>query len=271
MFTATLLLLAPFAAAEPPESPKGQRFALTDGQLFVPDGFRAADKGFDLFLHLHGSAKVTESNFARSGHCGVLMTVVIPGLSSVYTKRFQDGKAFPRILDEVQAKLREQKLVEKPVFRRVIVSSFSAGYGGVREMLKDQVACDRIDALVLADTVYAGYSGDPAQHKVNADQMVGFLKFARLAVEGKKWMILSHCELQPDGYASTADTADYLLGELQGKRKKPTMDWPAENLKLQSQFRCQQFEIYGFTGTTGADHMRHLQEIWSLWQRLPKE
>jgi hypothetical protein len=178
---AALFLVAPLALLAPPEPPKGQRIALADGQLFIPDGFRAGDKGIDLFLHLHGSARVTEANFVRSGHSGVLVTVVIPGLSSVYTKRFQDGKVFPRILEEVQTKLKELKLADTAGIRRVIVSSFSAGYGGVREMLKGQAAFDRIDALVLADTVFASYEGDPAQHKVNADHMAGFVKFAKLA------------------------------------------------------------------------------------------
>ncbi|HLW66696.1 MAG TPA: hypothetical protein VKS79_15385 [Gemmataceae bacterium] len=270
MFSAAFILLVPLSPAAPPAPPKGQRIALTDGQLFIPEGFRAGDKSFNLYLHLHGAANVTEANFARSGHSGVLVTVVIPGLSSVYAKHFQDGKSFPRILDEAQAKLTEQKLVDKPAFARVIVSSFSADYGGVREMLKDGSIFNRIDVLMLADTIYASYAGDPAQHHVNAEQMAGFLKFAKLAAEGKKWMILSHCDLQPDGYASTGETADYLIAELKGKREKAAVEWPAERLKLQSQFRSKQLEIYGFTGATGADHMHHLQEIWALWQRLPK-
>src|SRR5262249_44736412 len=161
-----------------------------------PDGFKPQRDGIELTLHLHGSAAVAEKNFVRANRPGVLVTVVLPGLSGVYTERFKDPKTFRRILDEARGQL-EKLGVEKPAWRRVVVSSFSAGYGGVREMLKDEAAYARIDALVLADSLYAGYVGSGAERRVNPEQMAGFARFAKAAAAGEKWFVLSHCMLKP--------------------------------------------------------------------------
>src|SRR5205809_7663551 len=87
------------------EGPPGKRAALTDGQLFIPEGFRSEKGAVDLTIHLHGAAWAAERNLIRSGQPGVLVTVVLPGLSDVYTKLFHDPKVFPRILDETTAQL----------------------------------------------------------------------------------------------------------------------------------------------------------------------
>jgi hypothetical protein len=264
----TLLVVASVLGAEPPPEIKGRRVALTVGQLFVPEGFKPEGDGIDVTLHLHGSAAVAEQNFVAGKRPGVLVTVVLPGLSSAYTERFKDPKVFQRILDEARSQL-ETLDVKKPRWRRVIVSSFSAGYGGVRELLKDPAAFARIDALVLADSLYAGYVGSGAERRVNAGQMDGFARFAKAAAAGEKWFILSHGQLKPDGYASTAETADFLLAALGGKREIVDETW-AGSLKLQSRFRAKQFEVYGFAGDAGADHMRHLRNLAVFWERLPR-
>jgi hypothetical protein len=272
MHTLALLVLPALfpQAADPPRppAPPGRRADLTDGKLFVPDGFTAPADGIELLLHLHGGT-AAEKQLVRSGRSAVVVSVAIPGLSSVYTARFKDPKTFARILDETAAKLKELGVTaEAPKFRRVIVSSFSAGFGGVREMLKDPAAFARIDAIVMADSIYAGYAGDPARRQVDPKNMDGFLRFAREAAAGRKWFVLSHCQLRPDGYASTAETADYLINQLGGKREPTDDAWPAEGLNLESRFRRGHFEAYGFAGTTGADHVRHLHGLWVLLRRV---
>jgi hypothetical protein len=263
-----LLALPALAFAQPPEPPPaGQRVRLTDGQLFIPAGYQPDPAGVGLLLHLHGGT-AAEKQLIRSGRSAVVVSVAIPGLSSVYTKRFQDPKAFTRILDEAAAKLKELGVAPGPRVRRVIVSSFSAGFGGVREMLKDPATYARIDALVMADSIYAGYAGDPARRQVDPKLMEGFAAFARDAAAGRKWFVMSHCDLQPDGYASTKETADYLIAQLGGTREKVNEPWPAEGLTLTSRYRRGHFEVYGFAGATGADHMRHLHGLWALLKRI---
>ena len=93
--------------------------------------------------------------------------------------------------------------------------------------------------------------------------MEGFLKFAREAAAGRKCMILSHSAQRPEGYASTTETADYLISQLGGKRQDVSEAW-AGGLQLTSRFRTGRLEIYGFAGDAGTDHLKHLQNF-ALW------
>src|SRR5205814_269739 len=116
-------LSLPADSPRPPDPP-GRRADLTDGKLFVPDGFTAPANGVELLLHLHGGT-AAEKQVVRSGRSAVVVSVAIPGLSSVYTARFKDPKTFARILDETAVKLKELGVTaESAKFRRVIVSSF---------------------------------------------------------------------------------------------------------------------------------------------------
>jgi len=262
----TLLLffaLPTTVAAQPADPPPGQRLKLTDGQLFIPAGYKPAADGIELVLHLHGGT-AAEQSLVRSGRSAVIVCVAIPGLSKVYADRFQSPATFARILDESKAKLKEMHVSSDPKIRRVIVSSFSAGFGGVREMLKDPATYDRIDALVMADSIYAGYVGDSAKRQVDPKLMEGFVKSANDAAAGKKWLVVSHCDLQPEGYASTAETADFLISALGGTREPASDPWAADGLKMKSRFRKGQFRVYGFAGDKGPDHMRHLHGLWAL-------
>jgi hypothetical protein len=265
-----LLALPVTVAAQTAEPPAGQRFKLTDGQLFVPAGYNPPADGVELILHLHGGT-AAEQSLVRSGRSAVIVCVAIPGLSKVYTDRFQSPATFARILDESKTKLKESGASADPKFRRVIVSSFSAGFGGVREMLKDPATYDRIDALVMADSIYAGYAGDPAKKQVEPRHMEGFVRFAKDAAAGKKWFVLSHCDLEPGTYASTAETADYLIAALGAQRDSASDPWPAEGLTMKSRLRKGQFQVYGFKGDKGPDHMRHLHGLWALLKLVSAE
>ncbi len=234
---------------------RGERVALKEAQLFIPEGFQAGEEGIDVTLHLHGSAGVAERNCVQAGLPGVLVTVALSGLSGVYTEKFRDARVFWRILDEVRSALKARS-IDRPV-RSVIVVSFSAGFGGVREMLGDPTIYARINALVMLDSIYAGFTGDPTQRQVDPANMRGFLRFARDALRGRKAMVITHCDLQPDTYASTRETADYLLEKLGVRRESASEQW-AEGLVLQSRIEQGKLRVYGFAGDTGADHMKHL-------------
>ena len=106
----------------------------------------------------------------------------------------------------------------------------------------------------------AGYTVEPGSREVNSANMEGFLKFARAAAQGGKRMIISHSQQRPDGYASTTETADYLITQLGGEREIMAESWPS-GLKLLSRFRKGGLEIYGLAGDTAADHMKHLQNL----------
>jgi hypothetical protein len=223
-----------------------------------------------LTLHLHGAAVAAERNQELSRQPGVLVTVVLPGLSAIYVRKFSEAEVLRRIIRETEQRLQPVYGGQEPHVARLVVTSFSAGYGGVREMLKSPEAFARIDAVVLADSLYAGFEGDPAERKVSAENMEGFLRFAREAVAGRKAMIVTHSALETPTYGSTVETADYLLRQLGGTRKAEDAEWK-EGLRLRSSYRQGHFQLLGFAGDTGAEHMKHLHGLWQFLERLGQD
>lgn len=257
---------AVLASAQEPERPAGVRAGLTHGELFVPQDYEVGEDGVHLVLHLHGAAWAAERNLTRSGEQAVLVTVVLNGLSQVYADLFSQPETFSRLLDEVEAKLRELGVTDSPHIGRLTVTSFSAGFGGVREMLKSQETYGRIDALVMADSIHAGFVGAAEERRVNPDHMQPFVRFAKDAAEGRRTLVISHSAIKPPTYASTTETANHIIAQVGGERTSVDEEW-TDGLRCTSRYERGNLRIYGFAGDTGPDHMRHLHELWRLMIR----
>ncbi len=232
----------------------------------LPGGWQAKGPEIPVWLHLHGAPAVVEAQFAASGAPGVLVNVTLPGLSKVYADRFAAPGALATLLQTVEKTLRAESSSQPWRLGRLTISSFSAGFGGVRAMLREPAAFERIAGLVMADSLYCGYSGDPGAKQVDEELMAGFLRFAEAAVKGEKRLVISHSAQVPEGYASTTETADYLIRKLGGTRTADAREWPG-GLNLQSTFRKGGAEIFGFAGTGPEDHMRHLRAMGALMER----
>lgn len=235
--------------------------------LYVPPSFQARGGKVNVALHLHGAATVVEPAFAETGWDGVLIVFNRNGLSSVYAKPFADPALFPRLLDEALAAVADQRPGESLALGKVLVSSFSAGFGGVREILKTPSSFGRVDALVLADSLYCGYSGDPAARKLDPDLMRDFERFAREAAAGRKRLLVTHSAQVPEGYGSTTETALALIAASGATDESTNVDW-GDGWRQTRRAVQGGFEVLGFTGEEAADHLRHLRRIAELWKRL---
>jgi hypothetical protein len=150
---------------------------------------------------------------------------------------------------------------------RVVVSAFSAGFGGVRELLKVPEHFARIDGLVLADSLYCGYDGDPARKHVDPALMAGFRRFAAEAAAGRKTFLVSHSAQVPDGYASTTETADDLIRSV-GGASEPAPVTGLDGWTPARTFARGRFLVLGFAGAGPDDHMAHLRRVDALWRRF---
>ncbi len=161
-------------------------------------------------------------------------------------------------------------MANEPKIGRVVVSSFSAGFGGVRALLKVPEHFARIDGLIMADSIYCGYTGDPKEHKVDPGLMDGFRRFALEAAVGRKVFLVTHSALRPEGYASTAETADFLIDAVGGKADPVNVDW-SEGWTQTRAFSKGHFVVLGFAGTEGNDHMSHLATDPQTVEALPRD
>lgn len=268
MSTIGLWMAVTLAAQAPDANALGRRVDLGDATLFIPRAYRPAEDTVDVVLHLHGAPTTVEPALVETGWNAVLIEFNRKGLSRVYTEPFKDERLFARLLDSALQATKTLGLTREPKEGRVVVSSFSAGFGGVREILKVPGNVARIDALVMADSLYCGYEGDPAKKHVDHALMEGFRRFAAEAARGRRTMLLTHSAQIPDGYASTTETADDLIREVGAPVESTRVDW-GDGWTQTRRAEKGRFLVLGFSGVEGVDHLKHLRGIAKIWKAIP--
>jgi hypothetical protein len=206
-----------------------------------------------LFIHFHGGDWLPEVVAARHGRTAVL-TVQLGSGSAVYGKPFADPKRFPDLLAEAETRAGVR-------FHPIALTAWSAGYGAVRAILKEPANYERVRTVMLLDGMHASHAAGRAPaagpRPLFADHLAVFVKFARDAAAGRKQMLVTHTEITPGTYASTTETADYVLKALQLERV-PLREPGTLPLRPRSEARRGGFVLLGFAGTTAADHVDQL-------------
>ena len=219
-------------------------------QVFVPDYYwPSVDDSFTLVVHLHSASWAAENELYRSQTNAILFNIHLGALSSPYQTYFSTQTNFQKILDSVVSVLRSNNIILQPRIRRIILTSFSAGYAGVREILKTYYG--RIDALTLADGLHC--NSDSATMRI---QMQDFLRYARDAKEKHKVFLLTHSSITTSGYESTTSTANYLLANMGLARQSYNA---SDEIGTQySRADAGLFHLRGYLGDTASDHLKHL-------------
>lgn len=239
----------------------GQRFDLTAklnlgsgqfAQLFVPDYFIPPEDGkFLLVFHLHSASWAAENQVYKSHTNGILFNIHLGALSSPYQNYFSDPNKFSAIIDTILSVISANQIVQSPQIRYLVVTSFSAGYAGLREVLKTTAYYNMIDAINLADGLHC--NSDPGTAAV---QMQDFLKFAKDARDEEKIMHLTHSSITTSGYQSTTQTANYLIQNT-GVSVTP-VNQTDEIGTMYGICDSGYFQIRRYHGQTAEDHLKHL-------------
>jgi hypothetical protein len=264
MVSLTLLVMGVAIAVPPAPTSEPRRIELGEAVLVLPDEYRPRNGRIDIVLHLHGAASVVEKALADSGWQGPLILFNRKGLSSAYAEPFRDRTLFPRLLDKSRAAIAAAVPSAAPKIGRVFASTFSAGFGGARELLATPEHFERIDGLIMADSLYAGYAGDASERRIDPAKMAGFRRFATEAAAGRKTMVVTHSAQVPAGYASTTETADDLIRHLGGRADAVDEDWGG-GWRHTRRFAKGRFLVLGFAGNGPEDHMRHLRRLDQIW------
>lgn len=234
---------------------------------------RLEDGPEDLLIHFHGAVDTIRKAVERSGSRATVVVVNQPGLSAAYAAPFrEDPELFASLLTEPRAPQTARGDGPSRRRRRVTLSCFSAGYGAVREILKDPDSLAHVDVIVAADSIYAGLedaAAAPSVRQVDSRDMAGFLAFATAATRGEKVFVVTH-SAQPTPYASTTETADYLLRGV-GLARNPVAPAAGEEFPQVSQAGCGGFVVMGFAGASAPAHLFHLRAVdrwWGVAERL---
>jgi hypothetical protein len=222
------------------------------GQLIMPRSKKFARGGqFDVMIHFHGHEA------ARKEWITVMDGAVLVGIdlglgSGPYETAFDAPEAFEHLLGSVERAV-EKKTGRPAKARKVGLSAWSAGYGAVQKILGQKFGRARVDSVVLLDGLHCGYQGQ----SVNALQIQAFTDFAKEAAAGRKLMFVSHSSIIPPGYASTTETANFLIHEVGGKPKASSGAGPL-GLDLISRYTRGNFHVRGFSGNDKMDHCAQL-------------
>jgi hypothetical protein len=152
------------------------------------------------------------------------------------------------------------------------LTSWSAGYGAIRAILKVPANYQRVQFVILIDGLHAGYVGGhpgPRESSLITDDLKVFVEFARDAAAGKKQLIVTHSEIFPGTYASTTETADYLLRQL-GLQRRPVLAWGPLQTQQLSEAGQRLFRVKGYAGNSAPDHVDLLHSLpdylnWIDW------
>jgi len=242
----------------------GQRWKLSTGTLLLPATARVRTS-MPLYVHFHGAGWLTAWSVTQSTKHAAILTVQLGAGSGVYQKAFSDPLRFQQLLQEAARALSP---TAPPRFHPIVISSFSAGYGAVREILRNHDNWSLIDAVVLADGLHTSYRPEGIPGPLEEEPLAPFLDFAREAVAGRKQLVITHSEIFPGTFASTTQTTDYLLASL-GLKRQPVLKWGPGGMQQLSDARAGKLRILGFAGNTAPDHIDHFHGL-KQWLKLVK-
>ena len=240
-------------------------------ELLVPEGASKRDV-FDLVVHFHGTAWLPQQAVADLGDQTVAAVVNLGAGSSGYDRAFADPASFDSLLAGVT---REVSAVSQRAVRvgRVTLVGFSAGHGAVRAILREPRHFARVDAVLLLDGMHTSYIPEgtviASGGTLDTTNLVAFANFARAAMRGEKRFVVTHSEIFPGTFASTTETADWLLHAL-GVRRTPVLRWGPRGMQQLSEVHAGRFELLGFAGNSAPDHVDQLQAMPELLARLLK-
>jgi len=228
------------------------------GLVFLPRGFHLDEGAFDVIVHFHGAPTVLEDALEAAGLHAALLTVNLGIGSGPYEDTYADTGALGRAVAAV-ALVVERTTSAAPHVRRIALSSFSAGYGAVSRILSSERASAGVDAVLLSDGLHAGFTSAKA-HTLDDRKMAPFVRFASDAARGEKLMGITHSAIETYDYASTTETAAYLLHEV---RLEPTAGRSvgARGMIMTSVADRGGLHVRGFAGTTKEAHCDQLLSI----------
>jgi hypothetical protein len=230
------------------------------GTLFLPQKL-ARKKRMPLLVHFHGAAWVAETAAAKDGHWAVITVETGEG-SEVYAQQFSNHALFGKMLSEAARKTGIR-------FGPIVLSAWSAGHGAIREILEVPAYYRTVDKVLLVDGLHTAYVSKPnaAEPTLDADHLAIFLKFARDSVAGRKTMLITHSQIVPGTFASTTETADWLLAHLKLRRRPVSKPGPMDMREL-SEVRAGRFRLMGYAGNSAEDHVDQFQSLPALMKFL---
>ena len=234
-------------------------------EVFVPKRVRGGAVT-DLVIHFLGAswlpAQAVESLKAPT----VVAVVNLGAGSGAFQRPFTDPSAFDSLLAGIQREF--TAATAKPMrIGRVLLSGFSAGHGAIRIILREPRHFDRVHGVLLLDGMHTSYVPEntplASGGTLDTTNLTAFAAFARAAMRGEKRFVVAHSEIFPGTFASTTETADWLLAAI-GLKRTAVLKWGPRGMQQLSEARSGKFDLLGYAGNSAPDHIDQLHALPEL-------
>jgi hypothetical protein len=244
--------------------PPGRRIELELGTLFLPERMHNGRQARLLFF-FHGGNWIPEVAVSKQQRMAVI-TVQAGAGSGSYEKLFADPARFPNLIAEAEAKSRLK-------FSEIDLGGWSAGCGALRKILNDPPSYGRVNRVLCIDGVHTDYvSGKPGPQEsgIGIGNLQIWLRLGRDAIAGKKRLMITHTEIFPGTFASTTETADWLLHDW-GLTPHPVLRWGPMQTQILSDVDAGGLRVVGFAGNSAPDHIDQLHSLPEFLSWLEKK
>lgn len=234
-------------------------------EVFIPRAVRG-NAPIDVVIHFLGASWLPARAIRGLPTPTVVAVVNLGAGSGAYQRPFTDPTAFDSLLAEVQ---REVASVTSRPFRagRIVLVGFSAGHGAIRTILREPRHFARVDVVLLLDGMHTSYVPEStplaAGGALDTTNLSVFAAFARAAMKGEKRFVVTHSEIFPGTFASTTETADWLLAAV-GLKRTPVLEWGPRGMQQLSKARSGKFDLLGYAGNSAPDHIDQLHALPEL-------
>ncbi len=232
----------------------GERIQTKLGSLLLPE--RSRGRRIPLVIHFHGEPWIAEQSVRKAMPKAAVLAVQLGSGSRVYGEGVREPEVFQAILNAAPGRQ----------LGPIYLSGFSAGYGAIRQILRQPQNAALVDGVVLLDGLHSDYE-PPAEvrHPLPAD-LDAFLGFAKQAASGRTRMLVLHSEIFPGTFASTTETSDWLIARL-GLKRKAILRWGPLGMQMLSETHAGHLRVLGFAGNSAPDHVDFLHALgWALKQ-----
>jgi hypothetical protein len=192
----------------------------------------------------------------------VVIGVQLGAGSAGYGAAVAEARLFPALIEEAERRTGLR-------FHPITLAGWSAGCGALRELLRQPASLSRVDRVVAIDGIHTDYvdgKPGPLESRLGTTNLAPWLAFAREAMAGRKALLVLHTEIFPGTFASTTETADWLIREL-GLRHRAVARWGPMGTVLLSDTRAGRLRIQGYAGNSAPDHVDLLHALPD-WLRL---
>jgi len=236
------------------QSPPGDHYPLPLGTLFVPQRVQR-DRPATLLFFFHGGDWLPELAASQQRRMAVV-TVQAGAGSGSYVRLFQDPTRFLSLIAAAES-------ASHLHFSQIALGGWSAGCGALRQILLDPASYQRVDRVLCIDGVHTGYTHGtpgPLESDIEASNLEIWLRFGRDAMAGKKRLIITHSEIFPGTFASTTETADWLLRQWNLAPHAVARFGPMGTQML-SRESAGGLTVIGFAGNSAPDHVDELHSL----------